>query len=142
MKIIEGKDSQQLDVRIRFDSLEEKQAAFRLLAAMHQKLIGLQRDKEYLLRLEDVCFISSSDKRTFLYTAQGCYESMLWLYQMEEQLNDDFIRINKATIINMEHVTSMHADLGSRIRVYLDTGHQHMVTRTYVKAFKQKLKGE
>ena len=29
MKIIEGKDSQQLDVRIRFDSLEEKQAAFR-----------------------------------------------------------------------------------------------------------------
>ena len=32
MKIIEGKDSQQLDVRIRFDSLEEKQAAFRLLA--------------------------------------------------------------------------------------------------------------
>ena len=133
MKIIEGKDSQQLDVRIRFDSLEEKQAAFRLLAAMHQKLIGLQRDKEYL---------ASSDKRTFLYTAQGCYESMLWLYQMEEQLNDDFIRINKATIINMEHVTSMHADLGSRIRVYLDTGHQHMVTRTYVKAFKQKLKGE
>ena len=130
MKIIEGKDSQQLDVRIRFDSLEEKQAAFRLLAAMHQKLIGLQRDKEYLLRLEDVCFIASSDKRTFL------------LYQMEEQLNDDFIRINKATIINMEHVTSMHADLGSRIRVYLDTGHQHMVTRTYVKAFKQKLKGE
>ena len=67
---------------------------------------------------------------------------MLWLYQMEEQLNDDFIRINKATIINMEHVTSMHADLGSRILVYLDTGHQHMVTRTYVKAFKQKLKGE
>lgn len=65
MKIIEGKDSQQLDVRIRFDSLEEKQAAFRLLAAMHQKLIGLQRDKEYLLRLEDVCFIASSDKRTF-----------------------------------------------------------------------------
>lgn len=54
MKIIEGKDSQQLDVRIRFDSEEEKQAAFRLLAAMHQKLIGLQRDKEYLLRLEDV----------------------------------------------------------------------------------------
>ena len=28
MKIIEGKYSQQLDVRIRFDSLEEKQAAF------------------------------------------------------------------------------------------------------------------
>ena len=37
MKIIEGKDSQQLDVRIRFDSLEEKQAAFRLLAAMDPK---------------------------------------------------------------------------------------------------------
>ena len=49
MKIIEGKDSQQLDVRIRFDSEEEKQKAFRLLAAMHQKLIGYQRDKEYLL---------------------------------------------------------------------------------------------
>ena len=90
MKIIEGKDSQQLDVRIRFDSEEEKQAAFRLLAAMHQKLIGLQRDKEYLLRLEDVCFIASSDKRTFLYTAQGCYESMLWLYQMEEQQSNNY----------------------------------------------------
>lgn len=142
MKIIEGKDSQQLDVRIRFDSEEEKQKAFRLLAAMHQKLIGYQRDKEYLLCVEDVCFIASEDKCTIVYTAQGCYESPLWLYQIEEQLNDDFIRINKATIINITHITSMRTDLGSRIRVYLDNGYQHMVTRTYGKAFKQKLKGE
>lgn len=142
MKIMEGKDSQQLDVRIRFDSEEEKQKAFRLLAAMHQKLVGYQREKEYLLCAEDVCFIASIEKRTFLYTAQGCFESLLWLYQIEEQLNDDFIRINKATIINMTHVMSMRSDIGSRIKVYLDNGNQHMVTRTYVKAFKQKLKGE
>ena len=142
MKIMEGKDSQQLDVRIRFDTVEEKQKAFRLLAAMQQRLVGYQREKEYLLRAEDVCFIASVEKRTFIYTAQGCFESLLWLYQVEDQLNDDFIRINKATIINMTHVMSMRSDIGSRIRVYLDNGDSHMVTRTYVKAFKQRLKGE
>ena len=47
MKIMEGKDSQQLDVRIRFDTVEEKQKAFRLLAAMQQRLVGYQREKEY-----------------------------------------------------------------------------------------------
>ena len=46
MKIIEGKDSQLLDVRIRFDSLVEKQAAFRSLAAMHRKLIGFHSVKD------------------------------------------------------------------------------------------------
>ena len=70
MKIMEGKDSQQLDVRIRFDTVEEKQKAFRLLAAMQQRLVGYQREKEYLLRAEDVCFIASVEKRTFIYTAQ------------------------------------------------------------------------
>lgn len=121
---------------------KKNKKAFRLLAAMQQRLVGYQREKEYLLRAEDICFIASVEKRTFIYTAQGCFESLLWLYQIEEQLNDDFIRINKATIINMTHVMSMRSDIGSRIRVYLDNGDSHMVTRTYVKAFKQRLKGE
>lgn len=139
MKIIEGKEL--LDIHIHFDDEEEKKTALCLLATMHRRLVGYYRDKEYLLRQQDICYITSWNKHTWLYTKDGVYESLLRLYQIEDQLNDDFIRISKSAILNMTHVESMRSDFGSRIQIFMDNQEQLLVTRTYAKAFKQKLKG-
>lgn len=81
-------------------------------------------------------------KKTFIYTKEECYESPLWLYQIEEQLDQQFIRVNKSTILNMKYIKSLKADIGSRIIVYLDNQDQVLVSRTYAKEFKKRLGGE
>ena len=65
----------------------------------------------------------------------------LWLYQIEELLNEDFIRASKSTLFNMQHIKSLKADIGSRVIVYLDNGDQILVSRKYAKEFKKRLGG-
>ena len=68
-------------------------------------------------------------------------KSPLWLYQIEELLNEDFIRASKSTLFNMQHIKSLKADIGSRVIVYLDNGDQILVSRKYAKEFKKRLGG-
>lgn len=136
------KDIGPLSIIIEFDNQEEKQKILPLLNTKNTKIIGYKRGKQYLLDLELIYYIDLVDKQTFIYTHSDCYESPLWLYQLEEKLGNDFVRANKSTLFNMNHIESLKADIGSRIMVYLDNGDQILVSRRYAKEFKSKLKGE
>ena len=104
--------------------------------------MAIKRDKKYFIQIESIYYIELVDKKTFIYTKEECYESPLWLYQIEEQLDQQFIRVNKSTILNMKYIKSLKADIGSRIIVYLDNQDQVLVSRTYAKEFKKRLGGE
>ncbi len=131
-----------LSIIIQFDDGNEKQKIISLLNNIGTKIVGYKRGKQYLLDIDSIYYIDLIDKQTFIYTYDDCYESSLWLYQLEEKLNHYFVRANKSTIFNMNHIESLKADIGSRIMVYLDNGDQILVSRTYSKEFKKKLKGE
>lgn len=141
MRIIDD-SPQNLTITIKFDSIQEKAKVTTILHNQNTKIIGYQRGKQYFLDLNDIYYIELVDKQTFIYTYDDCYESSLWLYQLEEKLSDPFIRANKSTIFNMDHMESLKADIGLRIMVYLDNDDQIVVSRTYSKTFKKKLKGD
>lgn len=135
-------DPQDLSITIVFDNLQEKHKILSLLYNTDTKIMGYKREKQYLLEVESIYYIELVDKQTFIYTAEDYYESPLWLYQLEEKLSEYFVRANKSTLFNMNHIESLKADIGSRIMVYLDNGDQILVSRTYSKEFKKKLKGD
>ncbi len=133
---------QDLSLYIEFDNMQEKQKVISILNNIDAKLVGYKRGKQYLLDIESIYYIELVDKQAFIYTQDDCYESPLWLYQLEEKLSDAFVRANKSTLLNMNHIESLKADIGSRIMVYLDNRDQILVSRTYSKEFKRKLKGD
>lgn len=136
------RDNSSLSINIEFDTYEEKERVFSLISSLEAKIVGYRRKKKYLLNIESIYYVELIDKQTFIYTKDQCYESPLWLYQIEEQLNENFIRASKSTIFNMHYIQSLKADLGSRIMVYLDNGDQILVSRTYAKEFKKRLGGK
>ncbi|MBS5111340.1 MAG: LytTR family transcriptional regulator DNA-binding domain-containing protein [Coprobacillus cateniformis] len=140
MRIKDNEDL--LILQIEFDTSEEKEKVLTLINTMNTKIIGYKRDKKYFIQIESIYYIELVDKKTFIYTKEECYESPLWLYQIEEQLDQQFIRVNKSTILNMKYIKSLKADIGSRIIVYLDNQDQILVSRTYAKEFKKRLGGE
>lgn len=108
---------------------------------MNTKIPCYKREKKYLLNIDSIYYIDLIDKNTFIFTKDDCFESPLWLYQIEELLNEDFIRASKSTLFNMQHIKSLKADIGSRVIVYLDNGDQILVSRKYAKEFKKRLGG-
>ena len=140
MRIKDNEDL--LILQIEFETYEEKEKFLTLINTMNTKIIGYKRDKKYFIQIESIYYIELIDKKTFIYTKEECYESPLWLYQIEEQLDQQFIRVNKSTILNMKYIKSLKADIGSRIIVYLDNQDQILVSRTYAKEFKKRLGGE
>ena len=134
-------DTKSLSIGIEFDSFDEKDKVLASIQNMNTKIPCYKRQKKYLLNIDSIYYIDLIDKNTFIFTKDDCFESPLWLYQIEELLNEDFIRASKSTLFNMQHIKSLKADIGSRVIVYLDNGDQILVSRKYAKEFKKRLGG-
>lgn len=111
-----------------------------LLQVFDKKLTGLKEGQTYLLEADQVLYIDTVDKKTFLYTAESVYETPLRLYELEERLAAaDFFRASKSSIVNFNGIRSLRPDFGGRIQLTMSNGEQLLVSRQYVPAIKQKL---
>ncbi len=111
-----------------------------LLQTFDQKLFGTKDGQTYLLEAEQVLYIDTADKKTFLYTASEVYESPLRLYELEERLaSSDFFRASKSSIVNFNGICSLRPDFGGRMQLTMSNGEQLLVSRQYVPYIRQKL---
>ena len=106
------------------------------LRMLDRKVTGTADGCTRVLSAEDVLFIESVDKRTFIYTADTVLETGLRLYEMEELLADcDFLRITKGCIVNFRAITA----LKGRIIATLENGERVVISRRYAPDVKSKL---
>lgn len=110
------------------------------IRAMDQKLTGMQEGQTFLLDFSEVLYIDTVDKKTFLYTADGVFETPLRLYELEERLcAHGFFRISKSAIVNFNAIQSLRPDLGGRLRLTLRSGEAVYASRQYAPVIKQKI---
>lgn len=95
--------------------------------------------KTMMCRTDQIYYIESVDKRSFVYTKAGCYETKYRLYELEELLDVRFLRCAKAMIINIRKIRSVKGELNGRMRAEMLNGEQIIISRGYVKELKEKL---
>ena len=111
-----------------------------LLKLSDARLTGERDGQTYVLEEDAVLYIDTADRDTFLYTADGVYESRLRLYELEEQLTPrDFLRVSKSAIVNFGQVRSLRPDFGGRMLLTMSNGEVVVANRQYVPAIKAKL---
>ena len=104
------------------------------------RTIPVQTDgKTMMCRTDQIYYIESVDKRSFVYTKAGCYETKHRLYELEELLDSRFLRSAKAMIVNIRKIRSVKSELNGRMRAELLNGEQIIISRAYVKELKEKL---
>lgn len=107
------------------------------------QLSGIRNEKQYEIPIPDICYIEVVDNRTFLYTNQKVYETRHKLYELEELLRQKhFLRVSKSTLLNLMKVKSIKPALNGRFTAILQTDEKVIISRKYVKSFKQAIKGE
>ncbi len=111
-----------------------------LLRAFDQKITGVREGQTFILEARDILYADSVDKKTFLYTADGVFETPLRLYELEERLGpSDFFRASKAVVVNFGQIRSLRPEFGGRMLATLTNGEIVYVSRQYVPFIKEKL---
>ena len=85
-------------------------------------------------------YIDTVDRRTFLYTSGGVYETPLKLYELSDRLaSADFFRAGKSVVVNFRQIQSLRPELGGRMRLTMSNGELVFVSRQYVPEVKRRL---
>lgn len=115
----------------------------RILAMLRlpdRQLVVIRDGETYLLDVTEVIYIESVERKTFVYTKDGVYESGLKLYELEVQLEAwGFVRVSKSCLIRLGAVRSLKSDINRRIRVTLDNGEMIIASRQYADGIKKRL---
>ena len=107
----------------------------------HRQKISFQKEAKIVFaELSDILYFESVDDKVFAYTAEDVLETKLKLYQLEEDfLPQEFLRANKAVIMNLNKVESLSPAFGGRFEAVLKNGYKVIISRNYVPALKKKL---
>lgn len=117
--------------------LEQMLAMLRIL---DRQLVAVQGGETYILDVAKIIYIEAIDRKTFVYTKDGVYESGLRLYELEQQLEEcGFLRVSKSCLIRLSAVKSLKSDINRRIRVTLDNGEVIIASRQYADGIKKRL---
>lgn len=107
------------------------------------QLNGTLEGRQYGISVSEILYIESVDNRTFIYTGTKIYESKQRIYELEDILKPKhFLRISKASLVNLMKIASVKPALGGRFSAVLSNGEEIIISRKYVADLKKTLKGE
>ncbi len=142
-------------MRVRFEQVDNKEQEQALIRATEKNAdilnaidllengsggLTVTRDgNTYLCKLTQIYYIESVDKRTWIYTRDGCFESRERLYELEEKLGMYYVRVSKSMIINLRKIRHVSAQTGARMIAELLNGEKVVISRSYAGEIKRRL---
>lgn len=142
VKKVESKEAEAVEIRCHEENETVKEIVT-FVKSRQGQLSGVCAGQHFEVPIIDVIYIESVDNRTFIYTKDNSYETRQKLYELEDVLKQRrFIRISKATILNLMKVSSIKPALNGRFLAHLINGEDVIISRKYVSELKKMLKGE
>ncbi len=92
-----------------------------------------------LLDFEDIFMIRIEDKQTKVFTNDDDFIVKKPLYQIEEDLDSNFFRISKSTIVNLRKIKRVAPSLRGMMFIELKNGLKDNISRKYLSDFKNAL---
>ena len=111
--------------------LESDESSDMLAVKKGSDIALLQFSEVYMLRVED--------KQVKVYTENADYMIKKPLYQVEETLCGDFVRISKTTIVNLKKIERVAPSLKGMMFIELKNGLKDNISRKYLPDFKNAL---
>ena len=139
--ILDKQPDEEDEITVKCGTLDEN--IVRLLNSFKsgkEKMAFYKDEKIILADPEEVFYFESVEDRVFAYTKDSVYEIKEKLYQLEQELSPhDFMRANKAAILNLNKVESLSPAFGGRFEAVLRNGCKIIISRMYVSRLKEML---
>ncbi|PRY81024.1 LytR/AlgR family response regulator transcription factor [Alkalibacterium olivapovliticus] len=97
-------------------------------------------DKIYVIKITSIIMIEAMQGKAVLYTDQRQYESKSTLQFWEEKLvTYPFMRVHRSYVINLEKISEIEPWFNHTYQVTMETGQKVPVSRSFIKAFREKV---
>lgn len=127
---------------------EMKPLIRKVIDVVHEEkpvLMGTVDGEKVLLKIEQIYYMDTVDKRVYAYTREKVYQLHHSLAQLEEMLCDyGYIRINKSNLVNIFKIQKIKPEANMRVGAVFDNGEKLYINRSYKKCFNDyliKMKG-
>lgn len=146
-----------MKVRIEVDSDLQEECIVIRCRELDERILGIQKalnaqsekgssiflkkkDTDFYLPLEEIIFFETENKEIRAHTRNDIFESEYKLYELEELLSGNFMRISKSTIVNLNQIYSITRNLTASSRIEFSGCHKQVyVSRHYYKALVERL---
>ena len=106
----------------------------------YSKIELYQDDTQYYMEVDKILFFETEDNKILAHTKDDVYSVTYRLYELEQLLPGQFIRVSKSTILNAKHIYSVEKNVTSSSCVEFNNTHKTVyVSRRYYKELKNKL---
>lgn len=110
------------------------------LNSRNLKFTFYKGDTEYFLFLNNILFFETTGNCICAHTKEDVFETKYRLYELENILPSNFLRISKSTIININHVYSIEKNITSSSVVKFNESYKQVfVSRMYFKILKRRM---
>ena len=157
MDIINNVESEKMKIRIEVDeNIKENEVIIRCneleeeikkiqkllleIASQNKQMIFYKGNTEYYISLENILFFETEESGISAHTVKDVYSVKYKLYELEDILPMNFLRISKSTILNTNHIYSITRNITSSSIVEFQHTHKKVfVSRHYYKILQLKL---
>ena len=110
----------------------------RYISRFDERLQATSEGNTYNVQIDEILYIESVDKKTFLYTTGHVLQTEKRLYELEELLDEKtFFRASKSVIVNLNKITKLTPEVTRNILAMLTNGEVIVISRRNVKALKE-----
>lgn len=104
-----------------------------------EKILGYTDDSFKVLDENEIYYFNIEDRKIYANTKNEIYLVKKRLYEVEELLNDNFIKISQSAIINIKHVLKFELSFNGTITCIFKNNTKEYVSRRFVPLLKKKL---
>lgn len=139
-----SKEHKNIEVIIKAPEMTEEvqQIANTVMKATSSKkqILATRENRIYILDIKEITEFYSEEKSNFCKTQNGKFKIKEKLYELEEILDKNFIRISNSCIINLNYVESFDSSITGTIEVIFKDSTKEYVSRRRVSDVMKKIR--
>lgn len=132
-------DETEIHIHTKAYTPEIEQLMKTLKSSTTEVIDGYADQQIHMLKISDIYFVYSEGAKIYFQTDEDEYESKRKLYELEELLEKEFVRINKSTLVNVSKISFLKMEGIGRMQLVMKNETTAHVSRNYLKGLKKRL---
>jgi len=141
VRIVVDENIKNTQIVIRCTKIDDKIVELKQKIESFNDYLTLQKDgSEYKINLHEIIFIESQGNNIYVHTKNDCYRYKSRMYELENILPKNFIRISQSAIVNADAVSSITKSITSSSLIEFKRTHKKIyASRRYIKEAEKKI---